>query len=217
MSDAVRVYFDKAVSDFDAIYEGKGPFGRWVDRHFRRDMYERQRLTFETCGNVDGQAVLDIGCGSGRYSIEFARRRAARVIGVDFAANMLAAARSYAEAQGVSDRCEFILGDFLQVDFGQRFDVCAAIGVFDYIAQPRPFLEKMRALSNKWLIMSFPSISMIRTPIRKIRYWIKNCPVYLYDREAIVRLTDGLGDRRIVKIPGQGMDYFVSIDTTVRP
>lgn len=217
MNDAVTSYFNRAVSDFDAIYEGKGPFGRWVDRRFRRDMYERHRLTFETCGDVDGQTVLDIGCGSGRYSVEFAKRRASRVVGVDLASNMVTAARNHAEEQGVSDRCDFLLGDFMQMGFGQRFDVCAAIGVFDYIAEPRPFLEKMTALSNKWSIMSFPSVSMIRTPIRKIRYWIKNCPVYFYDREAIVKLIDGLGDCRIIKIPGQGMDYFVSIGTAVRP
>ncbi len=213
MSDAVRRYFDGAVDDFDAIYDGKGAVGRWVDRRFRRDMYERFRLTFETCGDLGGRTVLDIGCGSGRYAIEFARRGAARVLGVDFAPNMLAAARRHAEGQGVADRCEFVLGDFMQMELGRSFDVCAAIGVFDYIAHPRPFLERMRALSSRWLVMTFPSISTIRTPIRKLRYWAKRCPVYFYDRKAIEELTAGLGERRIVKIPGQGMDYFVSIDT----
>lgn len=211
MSNAVKRYFDRTVDDFDAIYGGKGLLGQWIDRHFRRDMYERYRLTFETCGDVNGKTVLDIGCGGGRYSIEFAKRGAAQVVGLDFAPNMVTLAQQHAEEHGVKDRCQFVVGDFMQMKFEQRFDTCIAIGVFDYVAQPRPFLEKMRSLANKWLIMSFSSKSLIRTPIRKVRYWFKRCPVYFYDRASIESLVNGLGAYRIIKIPGQGMDYFVSV------
>ena len=211
MSDAVRGYFDRVADDFDAIYGGKGPLGRWIDRHFRRDMYERYRLTFETCGDANGKTVLDIGCGSGRYSIEFDRRGAAQVVGLDFASNMVTLAQQHAGEHGVRDHCRFIVGDFMQMEFSQRFDICIALGVFDYIAQPRPFLEKMRSLANKWLILSFPSESPIRTPIRKVRYWFKRCPVYFYDHATIEALVNGLGEYQIIKIPGQGMDYFVSV------
>jgi 2-polyprenyl-3-methyl-5-hydroxy-6-metoxy-1,4-benzoquinol methylase len=211
VSDAVRRYFDRAADDFDAIYGGKGLLGRWIDRHFRPDMYERYRLTFETCGDVGGKTVLDIGCGGGRYSIEFAKRGAAQVVGLDFAPNMVKLARQRAEEHGVQGCCHFIVGDFMQVEFHQRFDICIAIGVFDYIAQPRPFLEKMKSLTNEWMIMTFPSKSLIRTPIRKVRYWLKRCPVYFYERKVIETLLNGLGQYQVIKIPGQGMDYFASV------
>ena len=211
MSSAVRRYFDKGAEGFDAIYHGKGRFGQWIDRHFRQDMYERYRLTFETCGNVKGKAVLDIGCGSGRYSVEFARRGAAYVVGIDFAPNMLALARQHAKESGVQDCCEFILGDFLEVEFENNFNICVAIGIFDYVAKPQPFLEKMRASTSEWLIASFPSKSLIRTAIRKVRYRFKSCPLYFYDGGDIQSLLSGMGEYRIIKIPGQGMDYFVSV------
>lgn len=211
MSDSVRRYFDRVADDFDAIYGARGPLGRWVDCHFRPDMYERYRLTFETCGDVRGKTILDIGCGGGRYAIEFAKRGAAQVVGLDFAPSMVALAEQHAAEYGVQDRCRFIVGDFAQLEFDQRFDICIAIGVFDYVAEPRPFLEKMRFLCNEWMIMSFPSRSPIRTPIRKVRYWFKRCPVYFYDRGTIETLVNGIGQYRIFKIPGQGMDYFVSI------
>jgi 2-polyprenyl-3-methyl-5-hydroxy-6-metoxy-1,4-benzoquinol methylase len=213
VNDSVREYFDRVADDFDAIYGGKGPLGRWIDRRFRPDMYGRYRLTFETCGDVGGKTVLDIGCGGGRYSIEFAKRGAAQVVGLDFAPNMVTLAQKYAAEHGVLNRCHFIIGDFMQVDFDQRFDICIAIGVFDYVAQPRLFLEKMRSLANELLVMSFPSKSPIRTPVRKVRYWFKRCPVYFYDLMTIRTLVNGLGQYRIIKIPGQGMDYFVSIQT----
>ena len=38
---------------------------------------------------LQGQAVLDVGCGSGRYMLHALRRGAARVIGVDLSAPML--------------------------------------------------------------------------------------------------------------------------------
>ena len=214
MSEAVRGYFDRVADDFDAIYDGKGSLGRWIDCHFRRDMYERYRLTFETCGNVNGKTVLDIGCGSGRYSIEFARRGAAHVVGLDFASRMLALARQRAAEYGVQDRCQFRAGDFMKVEFAQQFDICLAIGVFDYVAEPQSFLEKMGSLAKELFIASFPSKSPVRTPIRKVRYYLKRCPVYFYDRVKIQRLLSDLGEYRIIKIPGQGMDYFVSVQVS---
>lgn len=211
MSSSVKRYFDQAADEFDAIYHGKGQFCQWIDRHFRWDMYERHRLTFEKCGDVKGKAVLDVGCGSGRYSIEFAKRGAANVVGIDFAPNMVALARQHAKEYGVQDCCEFIIGDFMELEFKKNFDICIAIGVFDYVAEPRPFLAKMRALTNRWLIASFPSKSLIRTPIRKVRYWFKRCPVYFYDHGNIRSFLSGLGEYRIIKIAGPGMDYFVNV------
>ena len=210
MSLAVKEYFNGAADDFDAIYSGSGPIWRWVNRHFRRDMYERYRLTFEASGDITNKTVLDIGCGGGRYSIEFAKRGAAQVVGLDFAPNMLEMATRHAKEQGVDSSCEFAIGDFMQIKFDQRFDVCVAMGVLDYIVDPLPFIERRKSVAGEQLIISFPSKSLIRTPIRKLRYKFKRCPVYFYDRPTIEGLMKNVGEYEIIKIPGQGMDYFVS-------
>ena len=62
--------------------------------------------------------------------------------------------------------------------------------------------------------MILPSRSPIRTPIRKVRYWLKRCPLYFYERDQIADLVRGLGEVSIIKIPGQGMDYFVSVQVS---
>lgn len=42
---------------------------------------------------LDGRAVLDLGCGTGERCVEYARRGAAKVVGIDISERMLAEAR----------------------------------------------------------------------------------------------------------------------------
>jgi SAM-dependent methyltransferase len=51
-------------------------------------------------GDLSGKLVIDLGCGTGRYSLLLAER-GARVIGIDISAAMLRIARSKAAAQGL--------------------------------------------------------------------------------------------------------------------
>ncbi len=74
--------------------------------------------------DATGKAILDIGCGSGPYSIELAKRGARRVLGLDFSEPMLEIARQPAREAGVGDALEFKRGEFLAHDFGtETFDV----------------------------------------------------------------------------------------------
>ena len=97
--ETVTKYFDVAAEEFDSIYtgEGKGFWGRLLDRSLRKDMYERFRLTVENCGDIPDRTVLDVGCGTGRFSIALAQRNA-RVVGIDPAPTMLAIANRLAHA-----------------------------------------------------------------------------------------------------------------------
>ena len=68
------------------------------------------------------------------------------------------------------------------------------------------------------MIASFPSISWYRTPIRKVRYVIKRCPVYFYRREQIEQLgkAAGFAQTDISKIDGAGQDYFATFTNDTR-
>lgn len=57
--------------------------------------------------DLHGQAVLDAGCGSGRYLLHAWRRGAARLTGVDVSAPMLA--RAHTELAQVRERAELSL------------------------------------------------------------------------------------------------------------
>lgn len=175
-------------------------------------MRERRRLTLEACGDLSGKTILDIGCGGGRYAVDFAKRGASKVIGLDFAPKMIELAKECARGEGVEDRCEFVTADFLSWENTQHFDICVAMGVFDYISEPRAFLEQMAGLTEHRIIASFPSNSYVRGPLRKFRYRLKGCPIYLFDRPQIQNVLKGLGHAWLTKIQGHGMDYFVHLD-----
>ena len=208
VGNKVREHFHQTAAEFDAIYSGdKGPLGRWLDRLLRWDMYERFRRTVEEC-SAPGLEVLDIGCGSGRFSVAVAKAGAREVWGVDFAENMLTIARQLAEKEGVADRCRFSVGDFMEHSFDRHFDVTLAIGLFDYVADCVPFLRKMRRLSRRKVIATFPLKWTWRAPLRKVRLALRGCPVYFFTRPQVEGLMTaaGFADPKIARI---GKIYFV--------
>lgn len=63
-----------------------------------------------------GDFVIDLGCGDGRIVVAAAKDFKARGRGVDFNPKRIAEAKANAREAGVSDRVEFIEGDFFQAD-----------------------------------------------------------------------------------------------------
>ncbi len=88
--DSVRDRFERDARNFDAIYRlERSRFSRWFNTTFRKAIFERYDITFRQVGDVAGKSVLDIGCGSGVYYVDFSRRGARRVLGLHFSRNML--------------------------------------------------------------------------------------------------------------------------------
>ena len=206
--DTVRRRFERDAQSFDAIYRlERSPFWRWVNTTFRKAVFERYTITFEQAGDVTGKKILDVGCGSGVYSVDFARRGARRVVGVDFSENMLELARQEAEQHRVADRCEFIQADFLEVQLEDKFDISIAMGVFDYVPDQVAFLRRMVALATGKVIVAFPSHSLLREPARRLRYKLAGKgDIYLYGRDDVERIAGeaGLRNREIIHIPSSG-------------
>ncbi|MHC4154172.1 MAG: class I SAM-dependent methyltransferase, partial [Planctomycetota bacterium] len=210
----VGTYFDKAAFSFDTFYDRKrSAFMQWVDRQFRSDVFERYRMTFEVLQPMKDRTLLDIGCGTGPYVVEAARRGSKKVVGLDMAQSMLDLASLRAEATGNAETCQFVLGTFPQDAPRERFDYAIVMGVMDYIPDPHNFLQGLAKQINDRAVLSFPSKHWFRTSLRKFRYWLKRCPVYFYEPSQIEELSKsaGFSNTEIRKIPGAGMDYFVTL------
>jgi ubiquinone/menaquinone biosynthesis C-methylase UbiE len=77
------------------------------------------------------QSILEMAVGTGRAAIPLAQA-GHRVVGVDYAADMLAIARRKRDAVGLTDRqLSLIKGDLLKLDLGRRFDwACILFNTF---------------------------------------------------------------------------------------
>jgi cyclopropane fatty-acyl-phospholipid synthase-like methyltransferase len=119
---------------------------------------------------------------------------------------MLELAREYTRAKNVADRCEFIQADFLEYPFQETFDAVVALGVFDYVADPVTVLKKMNDLANEKVMASFPGVSPIRAPLRKVRYALRGCPVYFYTGKKLRQICHeaGLQNFRIDNLASSG-------------
>jgi len=205
----VRTFFDQGATGFDAIYSGKtSTVMRLLNNWLRRDIYQRYEATIAECADISGRRALDIGCGSGRYCHELARRGAAECCGIDFAPAMLDLAGTIAEQRGIAARCRFVLGSYLEYQAERPFDVAIAIGYFDYIPDPLAHLKKIRADTHGKLITVFPRAGTFRAAVRRIRLGLRGCPVFFYTPEQIDELLSRAGWRR-VKLERVGQLWFV--------
>jgi len=195
---SVQDYWDKHSDLFGGYY--KNP--TWFDRTFRKAIFLRAMVAIDVCGDLMNPSVLDIGSGPGVNSVALVKKGgAARLVGIDFAPNMIELARAHAAAEGVSDLCQFIEGDFLRQNFESgAFDLAIALGVFDYVGEPQAFLGRMRRVARKALVASWPE-NGVRMVLRKLRY---SCPVYAYNEQRIRDLhrKAGIPGVDLIKIPG---------------
>lgn len=180
----IQSYFQRTARQFDRLYQPQTRLSWLFNRWVRRPVYRRFQLTIDACGDVHGQQILDVGCGSGRYAVALATG-GAQVVGLDFAGNMLLLAEALAQEQGVASRCRFLNADFLEHDFDQTFHISLAIGFFDYIAGPFPFLEKLYRLTTEKVILTFPRPGGWRARQRRLRYRLKGCPLYFHSQASM--------------------------------
>jgi 2-polyprenyl-3-methyl-5-hydroxy-6-metoxy-1,4-benzoquinol methylase len=205
--DDLRHRFEWDAQNFAAIYGDESTVSRLFNRVFRKAVFVRYDVTMRESGDVSGKSIVDIGCGSGIYSIELARRGARRVVGLDFSAPMLDIARASARKAGVATT-EFVQDEFLAHDFEtEKFDVSIAMGVYDYLEHPAPYLAKMSSITRGTLLASFPRFSPLRGTARRLRYRLtRRGDVYYYRADDVDRLAReaGIKRHRLVEVTSSG-------------
>jgi SAM-dependent methyltransferase len=190
----VREHFHENARSFDDLYEDERPLVRVL----RPGLFRRRELALDAVRSHRAARVLDVGCGSGRIGELVLLQDQTSWVGVDFAEQMLELAHQRLERFG--DRAQIIHGDFLDVPLAGPFDVVLALGLFDYIREPAPFLAHMHQLaaSGGSLVASFPSWSVLKGPLRKVRYeWINRCPIFDYDEAGVRALLREAGFSRV--------------------
>jgi SAM-dependent methyltransferase len=126
---------------------------RFFDAH--APVYNDNVFTKNTLNEVDflleelqlppGSVILDIGCGTGRHSIELAKRGYA-MTGLDLSAEMLAIAEKTAQAQGV--QVEWVQKSAADFSFSPRFDAVIGLceGAFGLLSQSDDAIDQPLAI-----------------------------------------------------------------------
>ncbi len=201
-------YADNFISSYDAESwkQLKGlKAGLW------RDLHEREQICLHLLCPLQGKRVLDIGCGDGRYGLRLSTMGVEDYTGIDFSEVMIAKAKESAKDL---PQLKFFQMGFDQFSSMKPFDHTFAMGVLDYIADPKAFLTKALSMTTKSVIVSIPKRTLLRGSARILRYRLRGCPIWLYSFQQMTSLLNSIpkvGSYRIFPIQGYGMDFVVEI------
>ena len=191
--------------------------GRLIDRR------EKQAV-LDALAPVEDSTVLEVACGTGRFTVMLAER-GADIVGMDISGPMLQQGREKARAAGVDDHLEFMRGDAGRLPFpDDHFDAVFAMRFFHLADTPAEFLEEMCRVSKGQVFFDTFNASSTRS----IYNWALPMGSRLYSRYEVRKLLDDAGlelvtdDHDFVlpygfyrEIPGSTASTFRRIDTTL--
>ncbi len=131
--------FDKEAMDYDEWYKCK--MGAFVDK-------VETQLAFSLFKPKVASKILDVGCGTGNFSIKLAEM-GCKVVGIDVSEEMLSVAKKKAEEKGLD--IEFHKMDVYNLKFpNKEFDEVFSMAAFEFIIKAdKAYAEMYRVLKDK--------------------------------------------------------------------
>lgn len=201
----VKSYFEDIAQEFDNIYDNEGTaITKITNKLFRKSLYERMPIALEECGDIENKTIIDIGCGSGRLCYILAKENAFKVTGVDYSQQMIDIAKDFVSKKGFQEKIDLQCIDFFtKFETDNQFDISIALGVFDYLQNPKKFLLKMKSVTKEKIIASYPAKYAFQAPIRRVWLYSRKCPVFFYTESQLKNLYEGIGlkEIKIIKTP----------------
>ena len=168
--------------------------GRLIDRRERR-------AVLDALGPVEDRRVLEIACGTGRFTVMLAER-GADIVGLDISGPMLQQGREKARRAGVDDHLEFLRGDAARLPFpDDHFDSVFAMRFFHLADTPASFLSEMRRVARDQVF--FDTFNRFST--RSLYNWVLPMGSRLYSRWEVDKLLDGAG----LELAGVAHDFVL--------
>jgi len=103
-------------NEWEEYFDGHAPV--YIQNSFTKNTVKEVDFLLEELKLPPGSRILDLGCGTGRHSVELAKR-GYQITGVDISSGMLAEAKKAAKKAGVE--VEWIEADCCDFDLGMRF------------------------------------------------------------------------------------------------
>ncbi len=166
--------------------------GQLIDRR-------EKRAVLSALGPVEDKDVLEIACGTGRFTVMLAER-GANVVGLDISLPMLQQGRRKAAA--ANTRVDWLRGDAARLPFPDNsFDAVLAMRFFHLADTPASFLSELRRVSRDRVV--FDTFNDKST--RSVYNWLLPMGSRLYSREEV----EGLLARSELELVGADHDFVL--------
>ena len=133
--DLIAPIYDKVNGDVD--------YSEWAD--FIEKIIQKEYK------NGSPELVLDLGCGTGRMSVELAKR-GYDMTGVDYSVEMLDIAREYAEREGLADKMLWLCQDITEFELYGTVDVTVScLDTINHLTEASD-LSKCFSLVHNYLV-----------------------------------------------------------------
>ena len=206
---------DEVAEEYDSKRFSRG--GRLIDDR-------EKRAVVDAIGPVEDKEILEIACGTGRFTAMLAER-GANIIGLDISNAMLAQGREKARRAGVADHIEFLRGDAARLPFpDDHFDAVFAMRFFHLADTPAKFMAEMARVSKD--LVFFDTFN--GRSARVVYNWLLPMGSHLYSGSQVERLVDDAGMHLVNgehdfllpygfyrKIPNGVATEFRDVDTSI--
>jgi SAM-dependent methyltransferase len=178
------------------------PTGNTYDKYGSRNPIVRRLMTGfhgsldELWDAAGPESVLDVGCGEGFLTSEWAERLGhRRIVGVDLDDPKLK--REWATRP--RPNLEFRAGEATSLSFDDdEFDMATAIEVLEHVPEPEATLSEMARVARRWLLVSVPREPLWRgLNVARGAYWgsLGNTPGHVnhWSKRSVVSLLKRYG------------------------
>ncbi|QHS16898.1 methyltransferase domain-containing protein [haloarchaeon 3A1-DGR] len=166
---------DDVAEEYDDIRFADG--GRVIDRR-------EKEAVLSALGPVEGTRVLEVACGTGRFTTMLADQ-GADIVGLDISREMLEQGRRKVRNRGIDDRVEFMRGDASRLPFpDDHFDAVLAMRFFHLMDDPVPFLSELARVSSDQIVFD----TFNRRSARVLYTWLLPMGSRLYSEDQVVSM-----------------------------
>ncbi|SMO75841.1 class I SAM-dependent methyltransferase [Halorubrum cibi] len=137
----------------------------------------------------DGHRVLEVACGTGRFTTMLADQ-GADIVGLDISREMLEQGRENAAETGVSDTVEFLRGDASRLPFpDDHFDSVVAMRFFHLMDEPLQFMRELRRVSSEQVFFD----TFNARSLRVLYTWLLPMGSRLYSERQVADMLGSAG------------------------
>jgi cyclopropane-fatty-acyl-phospholipid synthase len=139
-AEAVRHHYDVSNEFFALFLDESMTYSCAFWAEGAKTLEEAQEEKLDTVARklalMEGDRVLDVGCGWGAFPLRAATKYGASVVGITLSPPQAEKARQRAEEAGVADKVEIRVMDYRELaGTGEHFDAIASIGMVEHVGE----------------------------------------------------------------------------------